>query len=464
MQQRLHELGNDSIRSLLIRYSAPAIVAMFVNSMYNLVDTIFVGYGAGTLALAALAVSWPVQMLVVAVGMAVGIGTASVISRSLGAGDHARAERVAGTSFATIGLISLAITGLGLQFLEPLLAIFGATETVMPFAVDYLSVIFLGNIFLACSISANNIVRSEGAARVAMTSMIIGAVTNVVLDPIFIFGFDMGIRGAAVATVIANVTTFTFLCWYFLSGRSVLRIKRLDLIPDIKELPEVAKIGSATFVSMAVGSLMAIPINGLIIQYGADIHLAIVGVANRCMMFFFLPIFGLTQGLQPIIGFNFGAGDYARVKEAVYKSSSYSTIMSTVAFVIMMFATWPVLRMFSPDPELLTEGVPIVRIFAIGMPFVGVQMVGGAFFQALGRALPAFVVTLSRQVLVLLPLIFVMPTYFGLTGLWVSFPMADTFSTVLTVTWAVFAVRALGKTVVPEIVESGDESTPDTVV
>lgn len=443
LNNRTFELGNDSIQRLLIRYSTPAMVAMFVSSMYNLVDTIFVGYGAGTLALAALAVSWPVQMVVVAIGMAVGIGTASVVSRSLGANDRARAERVAGTSFAVIGLVSVCMTVLGFLFLRPLLRMFGATDAIMPHAVDYISVIFLGNFFLACSISANSVARAEGAARVAMTSMILGAIVNAALDPVFIFALKMGIRGAAIATVIANVSTFIFLCWYFLSGRSALRIKRADLRPNLKELPEIVTIGSATFFSMVVGSLMAIPVNALIVHYGSDVHLAIVGVANRCMMFFFLPIFGLTQGLQPIIGFNFGAGKLQRVTEAVRIASAYATILSALAFIILMFGTRPVLRVFSPDAALIAEGVPIVRILIICMPFVGFQMVGGSFFQALGRARPAFVLTLSRQVLVLLPLIFILPLFFGLNGLWSSFPMADFVSTVLTASWVTVAIREL---------------------
>jgi putative MATE family efflux protein len=449
MHERMNELGNEPIRTLLVRYSMPAMVAMFVNSMYNLVDTIFVGYGPGTLALAALAVSWPIQMVIVAMGMAVGIGTASVVSRSLGARDTDRANRVAGTSFVTIAVLALVITGAAYVFMQPLLRLFGATDNIMPYAVDYLSIIFIGNFFMASAISANNIIRSEGAARIAMIGMIIGAVINTVLDPVFIFGFDMGIRGAAVATVIANISTFIFICWYFMSGRSMLKIHRYDLIPDLSELPEVFKIGSASFFSMIVGSLMAIPINGLIIKYGADIHLAIMGVGNRAMMFFFMPIFGLTQGLQPIIGFNYGAKNLDRVRETVRTAASYSTILSSMAFLVLMFGTWPILRMFSPDPELIAEGVPIMRTIVICMPFVGFQMVGGAFFQALGQAAPAFVLTISRQVLVLLPLIFFLPQYYGLNGLWASFPMADFTSTVITIVWVLFAVRTLEKNYKP---------------
>lgn len=444
MNDRTFELGNESIPRLLVRYSTPAMIAMFVSSTYNLVDTIFVGYGAGTLALAALAISWPIQMVVVAMGMAVGIGTASVVSRSLGAGDRARAARVAGTSFSVVALLSLTVTVLGFVFLRPLLGLFGATEAVMPYAVDYMGVIFLGNFFVACSITGNSLARSEGAARIPMVGMILGAVVNAALAPVFIFGFDMGVRGAAIATVIANATSFSFILWYFLSGRSTLRITRRDLRPDFKELPGIAKIGMSTFFSIVSGSLISIPVNTLITHYGTDLHLAILGVTNRCMMFFFLPIFGLTQGLQPVIGFNYGARKLDRVKEAVRTAATYATAMSTVAFLILMLGTRPVLRVFSPDAAMITEGAPIVRLVVICMPFVGLQMVGGSFFQALGRARPAFLLTLSRQVLVLLPLIFVLPHFFGMTGLWVSFPIADFVSATLGITLLVGAMRSLG--------------------
>jgi putative MATE family efflux protein len=443
MNDRTSELGNDSIARLLVRYSTPAVIAMFVNSTYNLVDTIFVGHGAGTLALAALAVSWPIQMLIVALGMGVGIGTASIVSRSLGAGDRARANRVAGTSFTVIAVISACVTAAAFVLLHPLLATFGATDAIMPYAVDYMSVIFIGNFFVACSITANSLARAEGAARIAMSSMIIGAVTNTALDPIFIFGLNMGIRGAAVATVIANLTSFAFICWYFATGRSMLHITRRDLRPDFRDLPEVFKIGSATFFSMITGSLMAIPINSLIVHYGTDQHLAIVGIANRCMMFFFLPIFGLTQGLQPIIGFNYGAKKIARVKEAVRKASFYASIMSTGAFLTLMLATRPVFRVFTTDAALIDEGAPILRIIIICMPFIGFQMVAGSFFQAIGRARPAFVLTLSRQVIALLPLIFILTHFYGLTGLWASFPIADFVAVSVSTVWVVTAMRGL---------------------
>ncbi|MBN2307706.1 MAG: polysaccharide biosynthesis C-terminal domain-containing protein, partial [Candidatus Hydrogenedentes bacterium] len=220
MNDRTYELGHDGIGRLLIRYSAPAMLAMFANSLYNLVDAIFVGRGAGTLALAGLAVSFPIQMFILAIAQVVGIGSASIISRSLGAGDQRRAERTAGASFATVAVLSVCLAVLGLAFLKPLLILFGATPAVLPYGVRYLSVILGGCFFFAFSVSSHNIVRSEGNFKVAMASMMIGAGTNIVLDPVFIFGLGMGIRGAATATVISIIVSALFLLGYFVSGRS----------------------------------------------------------------------------------------------------------------------------------------------------------------------------------------------------------------------------------------------------
>lgn len=435
VDDRRNELANERIGRLLIRYATPAMFAMFVTATYNLVDTIFVGHGAGTLALAGLAISFPIQMIVLAVGMTIGIGSASVISRSLGAGDQRRAERTAGTSFVVTGLIAAALSISGIVFIEPLLRAFGASEDVLPYAADYLGIILFGSIVFAISVSSNNVARAEGNVKIAMRSMVIGAVVNTVLDPVFIFGLDMGIRGAAVATVIANVCTFVYLVLYFTSGASMLRIGLRDLVPDWRVLPEVFQVGASSFFQMVAGSLMAIPMNHAILIYGTDIHLAVLGVGNRAMMFFFMPIFGLVQGMQPIVGFNYGARQYARVLEATRKALLYATLLSTLAFVVLMFGTRPVLRLFSSDPALIHEGVSIIRVIIIAMPLVGVHMVGTALFQSLGKAAPALVLALARQVLLLLPLILVLPGFFGIRGLWMAFPIADSTAILLTGAW-----------------------------
>ncbi|HPO13136.1 MAG TPA: MATE family efflux transporter [Candidatus Hydrogenedentes bacterium] len=443
MQNRTYELGHEPIGRLLFKYSLPSIIAMMVSSTYNLVDAIFVGQGAGTLALAGLAVAFPIQMFVLAIAQVVGIGSSSIISRSLGAGDHRRAERMAGTSFSVVTVLSILLAIIGLVFLHPLLKIFGATENVLPYGAQFLSVIMGGCFFFAFAISTNSIVRAEGNARLAMSSMLIGAITNIVLDPIFIFGLKMGIRGAAVATVLANVCSTLFLVRYYLSGKSMLKIRWADLMPDISLLPEMFSVGMSSFTRVAAGSILAIIMNNSIAYYGSDLHLAILGIINRIMIFFMMPMFGLIQGLQPIVGFNYGARNIVRVKEAIRRASVTATIFSSVAFIIVMSVPRLVFHIFNSDPELVRQGADIIRVTILWLPFVGFQIVGASLFQALGRAWPALFLSMTRQVLFLAPLILTLPLVLGLWGIWVSIPIADGLSTGVTALWVMYEMRRL---------------------
>ncbi len=442
MDDRRYELGNEKIGKLLLRYSLPACVAMSVSSVNGIIDTICIGHiENGTVALAALTVSGPVQMLMIGIGMPVGIGTASIISRSLGAGDQRRAERAAGTSFATVTFFSLIMVSLCYAFLTPLLRLFAANDTVLPVAREYLSILLVGAGIFAFAISCNNVARSEGNVKVAMISMIIGAIVNIILDPILIFRLDMGIRGAACANVASSLCSAGYLCYYFLSGKSMLRIRRADLIPDFNILPEVFRIGSVSYVRMATGSIMMIIIYRSIMQYGSDTHLAILGISNRALSVFHMPLFGLIQGLQPIIGFNYGARSMSRVKEAIRAGSIAATVIATAGCVFTLIFTRPMLELFSNDAAMIDEGVNIVRITVIAMPCVGFTMVGGSFFQAIGKALPALILTLSRQFLFLIPMVLILPLYLGLLGIWVSLPAAELVSFILTAAWVVHEMR-----------------------
>jgi len=340
-------------------------------------------------------------------------------------------------------VLSLVLTVSGLAFLEPLLRLFGATPAVLPYASEYLSVILGGSFFFAFAVSTNNIVRSEGNIKMAMVSMIIGAVVNVILDPILIFGLDMGIRGAAVATVIANCCSFVFLCGYFFSGASTLRIRREDVTLDFSLLPEVVAIGASSFTRVAAGSLVAIVLNNSIAHYGADVHLAVFGVSNRVMMFTFLPLIGIVQGLQPIVGFNYGARNMDRVREAVRKAVTGAVLIATLGFVVLMLFPRPLFALFSTDAELIAEGVGILRIIILILPLVGCQIIGASLFQALGKAWPALFLSMLRQVLFLIPLILVLPLRFGLGGIWAAFPVADALAVLVTVGWVVFELRHL---------------------
>ncbi|MDP7640226.1 MAG: MATE family efflux transporter, partial [Candidatus Hydrogenedentes bacterium] len=334
----------------------------------------------------------------------------------------------------------------------PLLQLFGATGAVLPFAHQYLSILLVGACFFGCAISCNNVVRSEGNVKIAMIAMLIGATVNITLDPILIFGLDMGIRGAAWANVASSLCSLSYLCRYFVSGNSMLRIRRADLIPDLDILAEILRIGSVSFVRMAAGGAMAIIVNRSIIHYGTDTHLAILGVSNRALSFFYMPLFGLVQGLQPIVGFNYGARDLPRVKEAVRAGAIVGTVIASAGFVFIMIFTRAMLDLFSNDPAMIDKGVNIVRITILLMPCAGFTMVGGSFFQAIGKAMPALLLTMSRQILFLIPMILILPYYFGLLGIWVSLPAAEFVSVILTAAWVTHEMRGLRSGLPPESV------------
>ncbi len=443
MTDRKYELGNEKIANLIFKYSTPSIIAMIVNSMYNLVDTIFVGKGAGTLALAGLAVSFPVQMIILALAQTVGIGAASIISRSLGAGEGEKANRIAGASFMFVAILGVCWSVLGLFFVEPLLKIFGANANIMPYAKAYMSVILLGNTFFGLSVSSNNLIRSEGNAKVAMNTMLIGAITNIILDPIFIFSFKMGIRGAAIATIIAQMMSFSYIMYYFLSGSSMLKIKQEYIRINLPLFFEIFKIGSASLARMVAGSVLAIVLNHSLIHYGSEMYIAILGIINRLMMFMFMPIFGLVQGLQPIIGFNYGAKKNDRVLEALKLGSIAATAVSTTGFLILFFFPRQVLGLFSDSRELIAAGLPMIRLIMLATPIIGFQVVGSSLFQALGKAKPALFLSMARQFLFLIPLILIFPLYWGLQGVIYAFPVSDVLSVTVTLWLVIKQVRVL---------------------
>jgi putative MATE family efflux protein len=432
MNDRKHELAHENLTRLIIRYSTPATVAMVVNSLYNVVDTIFIGKGAGTMALAGLAVSHPVQMVMMGIALTIGMGSASIISRCLGEGNQEKAEEVAGSSFMTTALTGFIMMIFGFLFIEPLLNLFGATDQIMPYGKAYLSILLFGTVFFSVGVSSNNIIRAEGNARMSMNVMLIGAISNIILDPIFIFGFRMGIKGAALATVISQFASFTYIIWYFCSGKSMLKIKRHHLKVNFKLLPEVLSIGLPSLARLCSGSLIAVVMNNTIIQYGNETHLAIISVISRLIMFLLLPIFGIAQGLQPIIGFNYGAKNLNRVRESLKLGVVGATAFSFLGFIVLRFLPEPILGLFTDSTQLVAEAIPMLNIIVFAMPLIGVQMLGGGLFQAIGKAKPALFLSLTRQVIFMIPLILILPKYFQLKGIMYSFPISDILSFTIT--------------------------------
>ena len=422
---RNHILADDDIGALLWRLSIPATAGMLVMATYNVVDAIFIGRGVGTLGIAGLAICFPIQFIVLAVGQLIGMGGASIISRALGAGDEARAHRTLGNALTLVIIFAAAITAGGFGFLDELLRLFGATDEILPYARDYLSVILWGTAFRCYAMSHNNIIRSEGRAKVAMITMFIGAGMNIILDPIFIFGLGMGMRGAALATIIAQACTTTFIVAYFASGRSGLAmgIRDLKLSPPI--VREMLAVGASSFGRMVAGSATVIILNRTLGHYGGNVAIAAYGVLN-------MPILGFAQALQPVAGFNYGARRFRMARRALRVSSIRSTIFATSSFIVIALLARPLIGFFTRDVELIELSVPALRMVALAFPLIGIQMMGATMFLAMGRAIPALFLSLSRQIIFLIPLVLLLPLWMGLRGIFVAFPIADTVATAIT--------------------------------
>nr|WP_255351042.1 MATE family efflux transporter [Methanosarcina sp. MTP4] len=414
--------------SLLFKLSAPSILGMLVYALYNIVDTVFVGQALGeesVQGIGGLAIAFPIQMLALGIGIGLGVGGASVISRALGAKELNKAEKTLGTAFSLAIFLGLAYTAVGLYFLDPLLELFGATEGIMPYARDYLEITLAGSVVFTLGIAAEDLVRAEGNARYAMFGMLLGAGLNILLDPVFIFGFGMGVKGAAIATVIAQFVSMTFLLRYFLAGKGSVpfKIRMLKTDPGISR--EMLAIGISPLIIEASNSVMMIFVNNALGTYGGDVSIAAFGIIHRLIMFIFLPMLGISFGLQPIIGYNYGAKQFSRVVESVKVALKLSTLLSLAGFLLFFLFPEQILSIFSPDAELAAVGTNAMRIVVLVLPFISFQVIGTTVFQALGMPKPAFILSLARQLLFLLPLVLVLPKFYGLNGVWAAFPISD---------------------------------------
>jgi putative MATE family efflux protein len=435
------ELGRAPIGKLLIKMSVPATFAMIVNGLYNLVDTIFIGRGVGTEAIGGLALAFPAQMLIMGFGISIGQGAASVVSRNLGAENDARARRAAGNAFALALVSGTLILILGRVFLEPLLNLLGATEPLRVHARDYLSIILLGSPFIALAMTSNNLLRAEGKAKVSMVVMLIGAVTNIILDPIFIFVFKMGVAGAAWATIAGQFLAFLYASRFFVMRKTLVQVKAKHWIPEGSVLREIAVLGFPTFVRQGGQSVVSVILNNLLGKYGGDIYISAYGVVNRLLMFLFMPLFGTVQGFQPIAGFNYGAKLYHRVRRTLKLTIIYASAYTTIGFLLLFLMPRTFAGIFSADPELIDTVAHVMRYVIAVFPLIGIQIIGGSYFLVIGKSLPSLVLNLSRQFLILIPLLLILPGFFGLNGLLVSFPIADFLATIITVVWLLAELR-----------------------
>jgi putative MATE family efflux protein len=432
MNEKTKELGELKIASLMLKFFIPSFVGVFVNALYNIVDRIFIGQGVGSLALSGISAIFPIMLIVMGFGMLIGIGAGVLVSINMGRRDLDKAEKILGSSFLLMILVSALITVIGFSIKGPLLQSFGATPETIQYANDYLDIILAGTVFQVVGFSLNNIIRAEGNARIAMYSMIISAGTNLVLDPIFIFGFGMGVKGAAYATVISMIVLTVWVLLHFRSHKAVVKLKMANILYDSKILFEIVSIGMAPFFMQIAASFVQGLINKKLISFGGDLAVGAMGIVNSVATLFIMSVVAINMASQPIIGFNFGAKSYGRVKETLRLALISASIISVFAFVLIETIPEVMVKLFnSTDAGLLEYGKNGLQIGLMALPIVGFQVVAGNFFQSMGNAKIAVLLTLLRQVIILIPLLFILPNYFGLNGIWMSMPISDVCSAIV---------------------------------
>lgn len=442
---KMSQLGNEPIGKLLWQYSLPAIVGIVVMQLYNIVDRIFIGQGVGSDAIAGLAITFPVMNLSAAVGTLIGAGAAARISIVLGQNDRRKAELILGNSLVLTLLFGFIYITLFATFLDDILRLFGASDVTLPYAHDFMSYILPGMLVMNLCFSFNNIMRASGYPTRAMVTMFIGAGLNVILAPIFIFVLDLGIKGAAIATDIAMTVSMLFVMSHFFSKKSELHFK-----PGIYRLQwsifaSITAIGAAPFVVNMAGSALNGIVNNLLHEYGGDSAVGALGILMTYAQLLCMVVVGITQGMQPIIGFNYGARKFNRLKRAYWLSVAAASIVTTIGCLGAQFAPHYIARAFTTDPELIANTSEAMRIGTVVFWAVGFQIVSTNYFQSLGLAGKSIFLSLTRQILFLLPLIYVLSKILGLTGIWVAYSASDFVATLVTGVMIIFQMRKINQ-------------------
>ena len=439
------KLGTEKMSKLLLQQSLPASIGFLVMSFYQMVDVFFVSrYAEGEIAIAAITVVLLITFLISSFGMAIGVGGASVLARALGEGKTNKAQKTFGNQIKlTLGFVLFFVL-IGYLFQDQLLRIFGANEEIIPYAKKYFNILLIGLPFLGWAMMTNNVIRAEGKPKVAMLTMIIPALSNIILDYILIYHLNMGIIGAALATSSGYILSGTYTLWFFLSGRSELSLIPDDLKLDLGLIKEITSIGSITLVRQSMFSILAIVLYSQLNKWGFVAYkhtlgqsggshaIAIYGLIRGFTLFVAFPIIGIMQGLMPIVSYNYGAKNWQRVRQSVWLAVKWTTCISVI--LLSIIATFPqeLIGVFTEDKDLLNHTPRVFRLIFISLPIMGIGFIGGAFFQAIGKPIPALVLTLARQGLFMIPLMYILSYFIGLDGVWFSMPLGE----ILAGTWA----------------------------
>lgn len=434
-------LGTESIGKLLMQYAVPAIIAMTASSLYNMVDSIFIGHGVGTMALSALALTFPLMNLGAAFGALVGVGAATLISVKLGQKDYDTAQRVLGNVFVLNILLGLAFTVIVFPFLNPILYFFGGSDETVEYARQFMEIILLGNVVTHLYLGLNAVLRASGHPKQAMYATIATVAINTILAPIFIFMFDWGIRGAAIATVSAQVIALLWQLKQFNNANELLHFRRSIFRLKRKIVFDSLAIGMSPFLMNLAACLIVILINQGLKKYGGDLAIGAFGIVNRLVFIVVMIVMGLNQGMQPIAGYNFGAKLYDRVNKVLKLTIIYATCVTTFGFLVGMLAPNLVVGIFTSDAELTELSATGLRITVMFFPIIGFQMVTSNFFQSIGMAGKAIFLSLTRQMLILLPCLLILPHFFGVAGVWYSMPVSDLLASLIALVMLVYQFR-----------------------
>ncbi len=430
-------LGTENVWKLLLQYAIPSVIAMTASSLYNIIDSIFIGQGVGALAISGLAITFPLMNLGAAFGSLVGVGAATLMSLRLGQKDYSTANNILGNVFVLNLIFGIAYSAVVLLFLDPILIFFGASADTLPYAHEYMFVILLGNVVTHLFLGLNAMLRATGNPQKSMIATILSVVINVALAPIFIYSFGWGISGAALATVIAQTVMLLWQIKLFSNKQHFIHLQKGIFKLKRKIVTDSLSIGLAPFLMNAVSCVIVIVVNRSLIKYGGDLDVGAYGIVNRVAFLFVMIVMGLTQGMQPIVGYNFGAKQIDRVNKTLKYTIILASVVMTLGFLISQLLPHIVASIFTKDNTLIDLAVTGLRIVFLAFPIIGVQMVTGNFFQSIAKPNKAIFISLSRQLLFLLPGLLILPPLLGTNGVWYSFPVADLLSSIIAITMLV---------------------------
>ncbi|TNJ47247.1 MATE family efflux transporter [Tamlana fucoidanivorans] len=443
-----HGLGTEPIGKLLVKQAVPASIGILVMSLNILVDTVFVGNWIGSTAIAAINVVLPVSFFIAALGMAIGVGGSSIISRALGAENKEKARTTFGNQITLTTLFTVTMVILGLWFVDSIVPTFGGKGNILEPAKTYYVIVLYGVPFLGLCMMGNTVIRAVGKPKVAMYAMMLPSVSNLLLDYIFIYVLDYGMAGAAWASTLSYLVCFIFILGFFISKQSEIELAKCHFGLNKATVVEIASLGVVTLSRQAIVSVTYLLMNNILYTLGGESSVTAYAIVGRMLMFALFPVFGVAQGFLPIAGFNYGAEKYARVKETIYTAIKYAALLATIVFVFLMVFPETITRLFTSDAQVILETPAAMRWVFAATPIIALQLIGAAYFQAIGKAKQALWLTLSRQGLFFIPLIFILPVFLGELGVWIAFPIADVLATLVT---GYFLYKEIIKNLNPEL-------------